>query len=120
MNLSNLEDLRLKQRESKNELNKTDNKFINKLGYEWRNIYRFCVASDIEDTGKISAELFEEGCSKFNVRLTQEDLRQLSEQYGGHSSSHTALALQSNKLKTINHQPQKINYKKLSHALGLH
>lgn len=77
MNLSNIEDLKMLQKECKQDFDKTDNKFINKLGYEWRNVYRFCVSNDPEDTGKISLEKFEEGCSKFKVRLTSEDLKQL-------------------------------------------
>jgi len=78
---------------------------VQKLGYEWKNIYRALSLADCNDNGVISISEFVAICDKVKVSIIPNEAKQLLRQFGDLSE---------------NSEEEQINYKKLSQQLGLH
>lgn len=49
-----------------------------KLSYEWKNIYRSLLQSDVLQKGSISTQKFNQVCVSNNVILSKEEIRRLA------------------------------------------
>jgi hypothetical protein len=54
-----------------------DQTVIQKLGYEWKNIYRLLTLFDSESSGMVSLSQFENACSKQKVSLSDYDTKKI-------------------------------------------
>ena len=80
---------------------KQDQVLTQKLGYEWKNIYRQLAVIDPQATGLVTIDQFEQTCFKNKVSVSNQELKKLMKTYGDQDN-------------------EKINYKQLSISLGLH
>ena len=80
-----------------------------KLSYEWKNIYRSLLQSDVLQKGKISIQKFNQVCVAHNVILSKEEIRRLVK-----LSSDADIPADATIMK------EEIHYVKLSQVLGLH
>lgn len=64
------------------ERSRAEKRLVDKLAYEWKNLYRGFASADPEGTGLISLSDLDEACSRLKIRLTNEDIRQISDLYG--------------------------------------
>ena len=76
---------------------------VQKLAYEWKNIYRMLTIIDSEDTGLVSLIDFEKSCIKAGITLGQSEILRLFRNYGDESEDQDL-----------------IDFKKLSIGLGMH
>lgn len=54
-----------------------EKQMIQKLAYEWKNIYRTLQGIDSENSGYVTLFDFETGCEKSKVTITQNDIIRL-------------------------------------------
>jgi hypothetical protein len=83
-----------------------------RIGHDWKNIYRQCVATDGNRKGTISINRFNLALLQFKVHLTKDELRRIAiltrdDEGNSHSPPKTANA-------------GEISYTKLSKKFGLH
>lgn len=69
----------------KNELSKIEKNFADKLAYEWRHLYRTLLLKDIDDTGLVDINEFDEECLRLNIQFINQDIKQLLDLYGEHT-----------------------------------
>ena len=68
---------------SENPHNRFEKIMVQKLAYDWKNIYRMLQSLDVENTGQISVFDFEKSCIKAGITLGQADIQRLVKNYGG-------------------------------------
>lgn len=81
------------------------------MSYEWKNIYRSVLSTDILSKGKITASKFNQICLGHNVTLTKEEIRRLVKLSRPDVGEEIPLEDVMNKY---------IDYRELSNSLGLH
>ena len=95
-----------------------------KLGYEWRQIYRDLAQKDVDDTGLVSVKDFQDSCRKTGTNISKEEVSKLVKKYRDRAPGESgAFENESNLTWTqteMNYGKTFIHYKQLSEDLGLH
>jgi tmRNA-binding protein len=55
---------------------------VQKLAYEWKNIYRMLSQYDSENSGLVPVIYFEKSCIKAGITLGQSEIQRLVKNYG--------------------------------------
>ena len=84
---------------------------VNKLGYEWRKIYRACTKIDSEGLGIIGIDDFLKVSEKYGVSIVLSEQKQLLRLFK---------VTEDDDLKVDLDTHTYLNYKRLSETLGLH
>ena len=89
----------------------------NKLGYEWKFIYRDLRQNDLENSGKWDSKMFLDTLNSHKVKLTNEEWKLCQREYSDKNLS--MKTSQYSNLKSVLGQIQ-IDYQRISKELNLH